>query len=206
MSYNWNLYREQFPTRYWQHGAFDEKLSVLLQQWHKEKSIQTALDVGGGVLGTLVLKEFCASSGTKAYLLDPFVKTLPDWMQGKIQWQDNEKFDLIVARGSINYLTPEQLQKLSQMLKLQGILVANTFLIAPSNQWSQREVQNAQGEKGLERSRLVGNTIEHEIIFNEYTVKHTFYYYSLQEFERFLGKLEVNNYAKNSSMIILKKN
>lgn len=205
-NHDWNKYREEFPKRYWEHGIFDEKLSTMLEAMHKEYQFKSGLDVGGGLLGTLALKEFAQHNNVEVDLLDPFISVKPEWMRNKVDWDINGQYDLIVARGSINYLTLEQMAKLKSLMSPSSILIANTFLNAPSSQWSEREVTNLQGEKGIERSRLVGNIIEHEITFSKYKHLHTFFYYPVEEFQKVWKNIEIINYAKNSSLIIVKSN
>jgi hypothetical protein len=203
-NHDWNKYREEFPKRYWEQGLFDENLSSMLESMHKEYGFKSALDVGGGVLGTLVLKDFAQHHNVEVDLLDPFISVKPEWMRNKVDWDIENKYDLIVARGSINYLTLEQMSQLKRMMSPSSILIANTFLNAPSSQWSEREVSNINDEKGIERSRLVGNIIEHEIIFHKYKHLHTFFYYPIEEFQKVWGNIEIINYAKNSSLLIVK--
>jgi len=203
--HDWNKYREEFPARYWQHGIFDEKLLDILKELHPQYKFQSALDVGGGVLGTLVLKDFSETYGIDVDLLDPFISKKPDWIREQVNWDNNNQYDLIIARGSINYLTVEQLSKLKELLSPNGVLIANTFLNAPSKDWSEREAINMNGEKGIERSRLNGNIIEHQIIFSNYKHEHTFYYYSLDDYQKVWGEIKAENYAKNSSLIFFKK-
>jgi hypothetical protein len=204
-NHDWNLYKEQFPTRYWQPGIFDkkllEKLEILINNGFKIKSM---LDVGGGVNGTMIIKDLTSNNKIPVDFLDPFVLLKPDWMRNKINWNSSEKYDLIIARGSINYLTIEQLEKLKSMMSANAILIANTFLTAPDKNWTEREVINVTEEKGIEKSRLVGKIIEHEIIFPTYTINHNFFYYSLEDYNKIFTKLEIETYGKNSSLIFFK--
>jgi hypothetical protein len=202
---DWNKYREEFPERYWQEGAFDEKLSVLLEQFHKTHHFNAAADVGGGVLGTLALRKFAQKHDIVVDLLDPYISYKPSWMREHIGWDNDEQYNLIVARGSINYLTLIQLQKLKEMMAPNGILIANTFLNPPSQEWSEREATNMLGEKGIERSRLVRNVVEHQVTFPRYSHKHTFFYYPLEQYQNVFEKVEVDTYGKNSSLIIVRK-
>ena len=202
-NHNWNLYRQQFPVRYWEEGLFDKNLAIQLNML--SQPIKNGLDVGCGVLGTLTLKDFAIKNNISVDMLDPYVDNKPDWMNDKITWDSNNKYDLIIARGSINYLTPEQMRKLESMLNKNGILMANTFLTAPSKEWSERETKNASGEIGVEKSRLVGNVVEHRIIFKEYDISHNFYYYSENNYKEVFKNIEFITYAKNSTLIMVKK-
>ncbi len=201
---NWNLYRSQFPTRYWEQGKFDEELTLKLNRLILNQSLKKGLDVGCGTLGTLALKYFSIQNKIEVDMLDPYVDAKPDWMKNKVDWNVQEKYDVIVARGSINYLNEAQMKKLQSMLNPQGFLIANTFLTAPSSEWNEREAKNSLGEVGIERSRLVGNIVEHEIIFQNYSVQHTFFYYSEQDYQRIFQELTFETYARNSSLLIVK--
>lgn len=134
MKNDWNKYREYFPTRYFSLGDFDEYLRNYLT---KNPQVETILDIGGGAFGSEVLKDF----NKKVYLLDPFIDQAPDWMEGKVGYDHQMKFDLVVARGSINYLTPDQISQILLWIKPKGMFVANTFLTAPSNDWTEREME-----------------------------------------------------------------
>lgn len=203
---DWNLYRKQFPTRYWKQGLFDNKLIEKLNYWKsKNKKINTGLDVGCGTLGTLVFRDFSIENNIKVDMLDPYVDKKPDWMRNKIDWDSNDKYDIIIARGSINYLNEVQIKKLKLMLSDGGLLIANTFLSPPTKDWSERPATNEIGEIGLERSRLVGNIVEHQIIFDNYKVNHTFFYYTKEKYEELFGEIFFSSYTKNSNLLIFSK-
>lgn len=194
MKNDWNKYREYFPTRYFSLGDFDEYLRNYLT---KNPQVETILDIGGGAFGSEVLKDF----NKKVYLLDPFIDQAPDWMEGKVGYDHQMKFDLVVARGSINYLTPDQISQILLWIKPKGMFVANTFLTAPSNDWTEREMENINGVKMKERFRLNGNKVEHELIYPDYEIKHFFYYYSLTDYANMLKSIGYKKYGKNSAII-----
>ncbi len=203
---DWNLYRKQFPVRYWEQGGFDKELVEKLNYWKsKNQKINTGLDVGCGTLGTLVFRDFALENNIKVDMLDLYVDKKPDWMRNKIDWSSEEKYDIIVARGSINYLSEDQIKKLKSMLSDGGLLIVNTFLSPPTTDWSERTATNESGEIGLERSRLVGNVVEHQIIFDSYSVSHTFFYYTREKYEELFGEVFFESYAKNSSLLIVVK-
>jgi hypothetical protein len=205
-NHDWNKYRDEFPKRYWEHGIFDEKISNLLETMHQKHQFKSALDVGGGIFGTLVLKDFAQKNNIAVDLLDPFISVKPEWMRNKVDWNILGQYDLIIARGSINYLTLEQMSKLKNLMSPSSLFVANTFLKAPSSEWSEREVTNIHEEKGIERFRLIENVIEHEIIFSKYKHLHTFFYYPIKKYKEIWENLEIVNYSKNSSLIIVENN
>lgn len=197
MENNWNLYRTYFPKRYWQNSHFDEELKKLILS----AKPQTVLDVGGGAEGTEVLKDF---SNLEVYLLDPNIDAKPEWMKGTIDWNNSSdhKFDLIVLRGCINYLTLDQMTELTLWLNKGGMIIANTFLNPPSTDWTERPVENQALEVGVERFRLVDNVVEHQLKFDRYEINHSFYYYTLEQYFEAFKVLGYTKYGTNS--VILK--
>lgn len=191
----WNNYRAQFPSRYFQSGPFDEELNKHLQG--KQGQYLKVLDIGGGELGTTILNQ----ENLEVYYLDPFVKIPPKWTKGRVDWDTNEKFDLIVARGCVNYFTPPQLEKIPLLLNKGGTFMANTFEKAPGHEWQEKTVENLSGIKGIERSRLVVNQVEHQIVFPDYQVNHFFYYYSIMDYFKYFKVLGYKKYGKNSLII-----
>lgn len=206
---NWNKYREQFPARYWDEGEFDERLTHLLTDQHSTKQIHHALDVGGGANGTTALKKFALKNQIKIDMLDPFIENKPEHINHLLNWENigtNKLYDVIVARGSINYLTLLQIEGLQKMLNKGGFLYANTFLQAPSTTLTSKEVFNINGTKGIEQSQLIDNRVKHRLIFPDYDISHSFFYYPLSTYEQVLPNLTTTNYGKNSAILIFAKN
>lgn len=203
---NWNLYRDQFPTRYWEIGSFDEKLIHRLNSYVLNYNPKNCLDIGCGALGTLVLKEFSQNHNISVDMLDPFINLKPNWMNKQISWNNIPKnyYDILVLRGSINYLSIEQLISCKNSLKYNGILIANTFLKEPSENWRERKVKNLKGEEGIEKSRLFNGKVQHQIIFDDYFVEHEFYYYSKEKYMKIFDQIKFEEYG-NSTLIEIKK-
>jgi len=197
---DWNNYKNIFPTRYLELGYFDE----YIKKFVLDKKPKKILDIGGGVDGTTALKD----SGALVYLLDPFVTNKPDWIYEKIDWNNNEKFDVIVARGSINYLTEAELIKIKDFVNPGGYFIANTFLNPPDENWSERPYVNVSGQNGIERSRYITEkkTIEHELILpTRKTVNHLFFYYSPSDYLKIFPNINTTEYKKNSAILCFKK-
>lgn len=154
---NWQTYLDTFPDRYTQHGAFDEKIDVLLVQDFKSNC--NALDVGGGVHGTQALRK----NNGKTWLADPYIETCPDWMAGNIYNLMNSKltFDFIVARGSFNYLTIAEIEKIQSMLTPSGIFLFNTFRTAKTGE--RRYTNTKTGVSGTERYFDEGGMVRHQL-------------------------------------------
>lgn len=187
----WRRYKQSFPSRYHAPGHFDKVIERTIKR-HRPTS---ALDVGGGQDGTLALKK----SGVPTWLLDPFV-VKPSWVVSKVAWDDDTyagMFDLIVARGSINYLRPTQLLRLRKKLRRGGVLIANTFKQPPPTYWVERPY-----EKGVERARMRSYPIvEHELISGGDVLAHTFIYYSPAHWDAFFPGVKQTSYGRNSLLL-----
>lgn len=198
MQPDWDRYRHDFPDRYWRQGAFDETLRSFVAQ----RQVAHCLDIGGGATGTEVLGEFAFDT----HLLDPYVKEAPAWMKGRQQWEaPHATFDLAVARGSINYLSIEQLQTIADFLKKGGALIANTFLTVPQTQWRERGVTNGKGEAGIERVRCVDGVVHHHLVFPSTSIEHTFFFYSEDQFSRLFPGVRFLQHGPNSHTLFWEK-
>jgi len=189
----WSNYRDTFPTRYIEEGYFDKWLSEEIEDWY----INTALDIGGGTEGTQVLNQ----PNLKVSLLDPFVDKKPDWMYDKVDWDTTNKYDLIVCRGSVNYLTIEQLKKIKTMLNVGGEFIFNTFVNPPPVTWTERPYKTLDGVKGTERSKFNpdDDTIQHELISeNGDKTEHIILYYAPILFKEIFHTIQLLEYRKNS--------
>ena len=109
---NWNNYRDFFPDRYWKIGDVDTFFLKKINELNIEK--ENLLDVGGGALGTEILKNMFK----KHILLDPNITNIPNYINKNVTFQElkanKEKFNLIVARGSINYLNELEIKQLKK--------------------------------------------------------------------------------------------
>ena len=206
---NWNTYKDVFPVRYLQHSAFDD---LVIQFTLGQNPVKT-LDVGGGIDGTQVLK---GVSGL-IYLLDPFIDNYPHWMAGNLGWDTElRNFDLIVCRGSINYLTRDQIRSLRGKMRPGGFLLANTFLKAPMRD-SERPFTTASGVRGLELSRIKGFVdktggddliVGHRLEFESGPVReisHQFFYYPESTYESLLPGTIVRPRGTNSADLIYQR-
>ena len=196
----WTDYKKTFPVQYINLGYFDE----YVRQVVLEKKPKLILDVGGGIDGSVVLK----GTDSAIYLLDPFISVNPEWMDDKVDWDTTKQFDLIVARGSINYLTKDELDRVKSLLNPFGTFIANTFLVSPPEQWTKRPYETVAGEKGVERFRYnqEKGVVEHELL-PEHGVKiaHTFFYYSPEEYKTMFPGLKIINHKKNSAILYFEK-
>lgn len=207
MDVNWNVYRDVFPKRYIEPSHFDSVLYDFLKANFKSFSskggwIKTALDIGGGK-GTGALEKFaCQDYGLGVWLLDPNVEKRW-WMRGSVGWDTDIKFDLVVARGSINYLNKTQIRKIPSM---GCVFFANTFIEHPGTEWVTREYETINGNKGLEQFRYhqLWKMIEHKLISRYgYTIEHRFHYYEIEEYQEMLPGVQFEHYNKNSLILRL---
>ena len=169
----WQAYQDIFPSKYIQPSNSDRIISKALNKLPPGK----ALDVGGGVNGTQYLIDWSNSYS----LLDPYVLSkLP-----QIQW-DNvtiDLFDAVIARGSINYLVPNQIKQLLQSIKNGGLLAFNTFL----NMKEGERIYISHNDSGFEKSRIIDGglfgMIEHTLEpENSLPIIHSFFYYPSEWF------------------------
>lgn len=193
---NWNQYSE-FPIRYHFQNAVDIVIEKLL---HKE---DTLLDVGGGIGQDWVKKS------KNAYLLDPYVE-LSDKYIGKDTYESDIKYDFIVARGSINYLTEAQIKRLIRKLNICGAIILNTFGTPPPEASSFSEVpyrqqSNVQREIVQEKYYYDASAkkIRHELknLTTGKITHHSFHYYSLDQLKNWLDIDCIIPYRKNSFLL-----
>lgn len=196
---DWERYADAFPDRYIDDSPFDTQVEAVLSA----QGGSTALDVGGGKHGTRSLNR----DALRCWLLDPFVAGHPPWMEGHLNWSEavQMRFDFILARGSFNYLTEEQIRALPAMLNPAGHLMFNTFYRARSGS---REYHNARsGERGVERFvyRPERGIVEHELEpeGRDFVIRHTFFVYNLDQIVEMLGPLGLSfKFTRPNSLLV----
>ena len=183
---NWNEYRKKFPDRYITEGFFDKEKDLILNSC-KGKDI---LDIGGGILGSCNSGQ---AANNNVWLLDPFIDNIPSNYKGKIGWdKTDKKFDLIICRGSFNYLTFTQIYSIRNLLKVDGILMFNTFLEAKE---IFREYTIKSITSGIEKTVVTETqvaevkTVHHYLIpYEGLPIYHTFWHYPDSIIRRVLFK------------------
>lgn len=173
---DWNIYNSQFPAKYF--GIPEEMQSIMDENIHKDC---VSLEVGGN------------KANICTYNLDTNIKQL----NNKITYLDLEdmkgKFDFILLRNSINYLTENQLELLKEALKVGGIIVANSFANAPDIKITDNEVSIKRNGK-----------IEHTLMVGDQLYKHSFYARGKEEYKA-LG-FKTKRYSKTGILIKYKRN
>lgn len=195
MKIDWTKYSELFPDRYLSESTkLDEELKKII---FKRIDTLKSLDIGGNT-GTEILKY------THPYFLDPYIEK-PSWYLEQLSWDDiwslNHKFDLIVCKNSINYLSEDQINLLPNILNPDGIFIANTFF-KPTE--IEREFKNSKsGITGIEYTSFKNNKIYHYLKFDNTIIEHSFWYYSIDAyiviFDGFKPNFQIT--GKNSMII-----
>lgn len=189
---NWETYLDVFPDRYIKPGLFDAFIEQAISSFGD--TTINALDVGGGVLGTQALNK----PSVQAWLADPFVSTCPNWMKQNLSRTPStvslyllpeitrERFDLIVARGSFNYLETPDIYGIGELLKPDGIFIFNTFVLPQTGE--RPYVNSKTNQTGIEKYFHEGSKIRHQLILNSgTTIEHSFYVYSVERIEFMLA-------------------
>lgn len=180
---DWENYTETFPDRYLHPSPFDAEVQAALAV----QECATVLDIGGGKHGTPYLNQLHLT----CWLLDPGIEGCPAWMQSNLNWQEvrGMHFDCIVARGSFNYLTRDQIQLIPDLLKPGGWFMGNTFYRPRSG--SRAYMNSATGVCGIERFVYCSDNglIMHELEPDgqDYIIRHSFFVYSLDDIIALLG-------------------
>jgi len=200
MKIDWTKYSELYPDRYLKSSKIDKEIdSVIIS---RDNSTLDILDIGANK-GTEVLRK-CADSEDRCYFLDPFMKK-PNWYHKQIIWNDlfnlEYKFDIIVAKNSLNYLTEDELKIIPRVLKPGGTFIANTF-IHPRE--IDREFTNSKtGVTGREKTIFKKGKIYHYLHIGDNIIEHSFYYYDFNKLlEIFKGENLSFEITSPSSMII----
>lgn len=169
---DWNKYYMQFPSKYF--STPDTMLKCANEII--ERSNDT-LEVGSNT--NCICK----------YSLDLNISC-----ENSITYDDlsTMKFDLILLRNSINYLSESEIALLKQALKPNGIMLANGFAKAPNIKITDNEVS------------INDNMYIHHLLFiGDQAYYHKFFARGRDEYEK-LG-FNVNSYSDKSIQIIFKR-
>ena len=218
---DWNNYRLTFPKRYLKDSKLDFELHKIISDILINGKYCKILDVGGGPDLTTALHRLFNNDKIVINLLDPNCTINPILTVDNIRqttWDNIERnvvplhdpYDLIVLRGSINYLTLEQISLLEECLAVGGILIANSFAEPTEmdricfnydNTITGREICEPfmNGEQTIMRHSVSWN--------NEEKIVHDFYYHYPINVVRYLNFHNVNVlfYGENSVLYTLKK-
>jgi len=186
---DWEKYEEIYPDRYSDPSVFDGKVHNEIARL-LTKAGSDVLNIGGGKSSRLHrawLAMLCREPKTdpKFWLLDPYV-TCPGWMES-VDWDTEKQFDLIICRGSFNYLQRQQIIKIPDMLKPGGCFLFNTFY-KPKN-GSRRYTNTKSGTKGVEKFQCRGKVVIHRLEPDgeDYVIQHEIKVRSVDDIVKLLG-------------------
>jgi len=200
MEINWTKYTDLYPDRYIKESKIDKRLSEIIEKGEVDFDI---LDIGGNK-GTEVLKLW-AEIGDKCYFLDPFMKK-PDWYHEQIIWYDlfnlKYKFDIIVAKNSLNYLTETELKIIPKVLKKGGTFIANTFI--HPKEINRKFTNSKTGIKGTEKTIFKKGKIYHYLHVGNNVIEHSFFYYDFNKLLEIFEGENLNFEITSPSAMIVK--
>jgi len=198
---DWEEYRRLFPDQYFRHSENDSTVETHVLDETVMGRVLKVLDVGGGVLGTRALR----SEYTQVYSLDPNIEYAPAGTT-KVGWGNlgTKEYDLVVARGSFNYLTELEIRALKASLVLGGMLLFNTFVLPKE---VSRPFSNiAKNIYGVERTTINRELglITHELETQEAAYRHTFNFHSLEHLVELVGTRGLSFHFSGSNSLTVK--
>ena len=133
VSVDWSKYRDTFPDKYMKVSEFDHIVWNLHGQMVRQNLPNSThvLEIGSGT-DSFNMKFFTHPDGSsKYYALDPYCgKGYPS--------PEDMKFDLVLCRGTLGYLTETQIQKMVKYAGNKGIVILNTLFIMPAEKIASR--------------------------------------------------------------------
>jgi len=217
---DWLSYADTFPRRYTARGTKFDQI-VQLEASKVVNDMGVIVDVGCGIQGTLEgnLRLF-------SYQLDPYINQLPQDYIRPLSYQDFEgmyyqnglcRFKnpscndpqftkmLFLFRGSINYLSKEELQLLGN-IPVPKTFCFNTFSTV-NPQDTIREYSSANGDQGTEVSIVKGNKIKHILLpDNKPAQFHEFYIYDFYILRELLKFEQPHVYQNLNNTLIVSAN
>ena len=204
MHTNWEAYSNNYPIRYMKYSKFDS-----IVQEHmiaiEDNGLISALDVGGGVNGTLVLQ----NERIVTDILDPNVEK-PYWMRDSVSWDTVcGPYDLIVARNSLNYLSLDNIRMLPKLLCDYGYLYINTF--RKPEPYTVRRYISLSENTGWEVAVFDEQScnVHHMLLPDDATepIEHDFHYYSIDVLIEAVGRSGLTLMCSGGNgLIIIKQN
>lgn len=169
---DWNNYYKDFPSKYF---GYPIEMDIELEKYKDKKT----LEIGGNI-----------KAKTK-YVLDPNVSNKNS---KNIKYDDLKtmKFDLILAKNSIAYLSEKEIDCIINSLSPNGKFLANVFLKAPNLKVTENEI-----------SYLENGNIEHFLFKEDNIIKHNFHAYPKEFYEK--KGFIIKQYGSNSGLLIYNK-
>jgi hypothetical protein len=213
---DWSKYRETFPEKYMKVSDFDHIVWNLHKQMvdHTLSESVHVLEVGGGT-DDFYMNFFTHPDGSSKYwCIDPYCGKGCDWDSVC----ENIKFDLVLCRGTVGYLTGEQIKKMVKYAGDKGIIVMNNFFMLPMESVSSR--YKSKQSEGIEHAYACFDfpsypCVEHMLIpddDNIPVIKHRMIFYSFQSIVKLAREANPNVkiasylYKNNSIAIAIGEN
>lgn len=207
---DWGDYFDTFPNRYLKESKLDFELNKMVSDIMQKEEWTRILDVGGGpgftsALRRLLIQSIFTDLQVQIRLLDPFVKMMnyKDEMNASIDteqvdWNHIEnisngsrnspaQYDLIICRGSLNYLTLDQIEMLSMSVARGGILLANSFAEPVEIERMVKIGENGErtGKESCTYKKVGDVTImKHHLEVDDRVIEHESYYHDPKDVMR----------------------
>jgi hypothetical protein len=198
---DWNDYNNIFPERYLKESEFDSVVKQEIKELNvKLKRKISLLEIGSNKLIRYHDKNLINSY----YVFDKYVMVdNPEVIQIDEKDIPSTKVDLVVLRGTINYLNKDEISRLREIImKNKCILLFNTF----KNPSVINRNYTSKTSQGTESTYYDTNKkqITHILLpsGSDNAIKHSFFYYSLDDFKALLTPLNLDIRESNNSLYI----
>ena len=196
---NWGEYNDIFPERYLGRSEFDDlvkkEINLLKDNLGRKLNI---LEIGSNKLIRYNDQDLIDNY----YVFDKYVE-VDDSKVIQIRGGDllDKKVDLVILRGTINYLNKDEIEKLKQVIiKNRCVLLFNTF----KNPTVIKRGYESKSSAGIESTSYDPNkkVITHSLTpeDKDYEIKHEFFYYSLEDLKELLSELNLVTIEKGGSL------
>lgn len=198
---NWEEYNDVFPKKYLEKSEFDDLVKKEIKNISNDLRRKiNVLEIGPNKLIRYYDKDFIDNY----YVFDKYVK-VSDNNVIQIEEKDliSKKVDLIILRGTINYLNKKEIERLKQIvINNKCILLFNTF----KNPTVIKRSYDSKISGGIESTSYDPEKKEITHILapkdSDYVVKHSFFFYSFDELKEFFNGLNFLKQEKGSSLYI----
>lgn len=198
---DWESYNEDFPFRYLGSSEFDviarREIKILSESLKRKINV---LEIGSNKKA----RYFDKRTIDKYYAFDKFVK-LEDKDIIQVKEKDLIKVDadIVIIRGSINYLDKKEIERLKKIIaKNKSILLFNTFT-KPSEIKRKYVSKNSRGLEVSYYDKANGK-INHYLYpeGKDYGIKHSFFYYDIDMLKDLFKGLKFESKRKVSSLYV----
>lgn len=196
---DWNNYSREFPERYIKQSKFDsEVIEEIANLAKKVKRKLNVLEIGANNDARFMSNEI-----ENYYVFDKFTNNAKNSIPLKESDLGSVNVDLIIMRGTFNYLTKEEISRLKEIISRNScVLMFNTF----SKPSSIRRPYKSLDSEGIETSEYdeKTNKIVHTLYPNNkpHAIRHSFFYYDLEQIRTLFNGLKCEEKQDNNSIQI----